>query len=530
MRRLAILNALAALAMPENVSAQGRGGGDWNTAGNDAQRSSWVRSDAKISPQSMQKPGFQFLWKLKLANEARQMNSITPPSLVDRHIGYRGFRSFAFIGGSSNAAFGIDSDLGRLEWERRLGPAPAAGGTPGCPGGLTAGIARPSVAAMATGGGGFGGFGRGGPAKSGVGEPHQGAVTLTQVTPPRGGGPPGGPGGRGPGAPGGRGGPGAPGGPGGFGARTPVVAYAIAGDGSLYSFYISNGQDSQPPLPFLPPNANAHGLIVVDNVAYVATSEACGGAEDGLWALDLTSKAVTSWKAPVSGSLGAAVGPDGTLYAATERGELAALEAKTLKPKDSFKSAVGFVSSPVLFAHKDRTLVAAATGDGRIHVMDAAKLGSPVSSAALANAAGFAPGSLATWEDIAGVRWLMAAGANAIHTWKLVERAGALAIETGWTSREMAAPLTPIVVNGVVFAAASGEFRGAGARLTAAQRAQRSTRAVLYALDGATGKELWSSGTTIASFARGGLSAGGSQVYLGTHDSTVYAFGMPIEH
>jgi outer membrane protein assembly factor BamB len=95
--------------------------------------------------------------------------------------------------------------------------------------------------------------------------------------------------------------------------------------------------------------------------------------------------------------------------------------------------------------------------------------------------------------------------------------------------RDLASPLAPIVVNGMVFAAASGEFRGAG-QLTAAQRAQRSTPAILYALDGATGKMLWSSGRTITSFARGGLSAGSGQVYLVTYDNTLYAFGIPMEH
>ena len=49
-------------------------------------------------------------------------------------------------------------------------------------------------------------------------------------------------------------------------------------------------------------------------------------------------------------------------------------------------------------------------------------------------------------------------------------------------------------------------------------------------LDGATGKELWSSGKTITSFARAGLSAGGGQVYLVTYDNHLYAFGIPMEH
>ena len=53
---------------------------------------------------------------------------------------------------------------------------------------------------------------------------------------------------------------------------------------------------------------------------------------------------------------------------------------------------------------------------------------------------------------------------------------------------------------------------------------------MLYALDGATGKQLWSSGKKITSFARGGLSAGGGQVYLVTYDNQLYTFGIPMEH
>ena len=66
--------------------------------------------------------------------------------------------------------------------------------------------------------------------------------------------------------------------------------------------------------------------------------------------------------------------------------------------------------------------------------------------------------------------------------------------------------------------------------MTAAQRAQRSKPAILYALDASTGKELWNSGTTISSFVHsGGLSGGFGQVYVGAYDSTFYAFGFPIE-
>jgi outer membrane protein assembly factor BamB len=58
----------------------------------------------------------------------------------------------------------------------------------------------------------------------------------------------------------------------------------------------------------------------------------------------------------------------------------------------------------------------------------------------------------------------------------------------------------------------------------------RASNAVLYALDAATGKELWTSGTTITSPVRGvGPSAGDSQVYVAASDGTLYVFGMPME-
>src|SRR5262245_54949450 len=93
-------------------------GGDWTTAGGDAQRSNWVRADAKISKDTVGK--LQQVWKVKLNNEARQLNSLTSAALLDRYIGYKGFRSLAFVGGSADTVFGIDTDLARMEWEKKL--------------------------------------------------------------------------------------------------------------------------------------------------------------------------------------------------------------------------------------------------------------------------------------------------------------------------------------------------------------------------------------------------------------------------
>src|SRR5262245_44630847 len=98
--------AVYALLATTITSAQ-RGTGDWVTGGSDAQRSSWIRTDGKIS-KDIPKPGWELLWKLKLNNTPRQLNSLTSPALIDFYIGYKGFRTLGFVGGSSNTLVGID--------------------------------------------------------------------------------------------------------------------------------------------------------------------------------------------------------------------------------------------------------------------------------------------------------------------------------------------------------------------------------------------------------------------------------------
>jgi outer membrane protein assembly factor BamB len=558
MRRLACaLIVCIAFLIAWTCEAKAQRGVDWMTSNGDAQRSAWVRADAKISKESMQdpkrKPGFQFLWKLKLDNRPRQLNSLAPPSTLDRLIGYRGFRMLGFVGGSSDAIFTIDTDLGRMEWEKRLASTtPSQTGTLACPGGMTTGVARPTIAMPPPSSFGGGGGGRSTPARSAVGEPGQGAVTLALVRPN----PPGGS--ANPPRPV-RPNPANP--PGGQLGAGPFLVYAISGDGMFHSMHLSNGADYEPAVKFLPPNANANGLIILDNVAYVVTEGNCGGAANGVWALDLISKQVTTWKANVAGIAGPAFGGDGTLYVATGSGgespnSLVALDPKTLSVKGWYKAgAQEFSSTPVVFEYKGRTLIAATTQDGRVHLLDGENLGGADHQTALyttpapSKAGTTAPGALASWQDRNGARWILASAVGsqaadlgfaaaggavtdgAVVAWKLVEQGAALALQPAWASRNLVSPLPPTIINGVVFVTSGGEFRTNDSKMTAAERARRSSRAILYALDGETGKELWDSGTMIKSFARGAaLSGGMSQIYLTTYDGVIYAFGFPMEH
>ncbi len=545
------------LACAIAAQAQRGANNDWVTENADAQRTATVKADAKINKDSVAKPGaVQFLWKLKLKNTPRGLNNLTPPATLERLIGYRGFRMLGFVAGSDDNLFTIDTDLGRMEWEKHLNAAPGTKAPTGaCPGGMTTGVVRPTVSAIAAGGG--GGFGgRRAPAKSTVGEPWAGATTLAEARPQPNfpaGPPPGAQGGavtQGANRPAGQGAnrPGSPPMGGGFGGLS--VIYALASDGMLHSMYLSNGQEYQPPVKFLPPGANANGLIIVNGKAYAVTSQSCNGVANGLWAYDFETKQTSSWKGAIAGSAGAAFGGDGTIYVATGAGEgaansIVAIDPKTLHTKSAYTASQEFASTPVVFEYKGKTLIAAAASDGSVHLVDASNM--TALSVTLSTANGSAPGSFASWQDRDGTRWILVAhtgalpagftssgGAvtkGAILAWKLSEEGGKLALKPGWTSRDLVSPITPTVINGVVLATSSGEFRTNNGKITAAMRAARSRRAVIYLLDGATGRELWNSGTTITSFARGNaLSGGMGQFYLTTYDGTIYAFGFPMEH
>ena len=67
----------------------------------------------------------------------------------------------------------------------------------------------------------------------------------------------------------------------------------------------------------------------------------------------------------------------------------------------------------------------------------------------------------------------------------------------------------------------------AGSTAAAERRIPGSRRAELVALDGQTGKELWSSGTQITSWNHfSGLTVANGRAYLGTFDGYMYCFGV----
>lgn len=541
--RLMLLLGAVLIAGVVTVAQVGRGWSDWPTPYADAQRTSWVRTDQKISVESMSRPGFDLQWASRLENQRRGLQGFTQGVTAS---GVTLFVPASIVAGSSNNLFMLDNDTGHLIWSRRFeGPLPAS--TAPCSGGITAAptrivnaAAEPTPTPGATtvpppAGGNQQGY------RSSLGEPGQGIPVEPRGGPGRGGAPAaaGGPGRGAPARPQAPRIPGAPDlGAGGLGRA--MVAYAVAGDGQLHVVGLQSGKDLQKPAPFLPANSQWSNPVAVGTMMYAATSGNCAGAPNGVYTIDLDAadKPVVSYRTNGGGVVGsvafssdgntllAAIGP-GSVTADGQANAIVALDPRTLKLKDWFtQPAAGFVTGPTVFRHGAKDIVAAATKDGRVILLDVASLGganhaTPLTTQSLASSGGsIAAEALATWARTPAAggpeeRWILVPLSTRVVALRVTEARGVYSLKPDWTANDLKAPATPIIVNGVVFALSTGRTGGSG------------SAAVLYAYDGASGKALWNSGKAMSTFASpGSYWSALSQVYVGTDDGTVHAFGF----
>ena len=115
---------------------------------------------------------------------------------------------------------------------------------------------------------------------------------------------------------------------------------------------------------------------------------------------------------------------------------------------------------------------------------------------------------------------------------KVEDKNGKPVLTPAWTSRNMNVPEPPIVANGVVYVVASGENAlqadSEGHLLSSEQRIKTAPgHAVLYALDGETGKELYNSGNAMPAIAHfSGLALSNGRIFVTTLDSNLYSFGI----
>ena len=351
----------------------GRGWSDWPTSYADAQRTSWLRTDPKISVESMSKPGFELQWTSKLDNQSRGLAGLTQGVTAS---GVTLFVPTSLVAGSSNNLYMLDNDTGYVIWSRTFeGTLPAA--TAACSGGITAAPTRIVSAAAA-------------PTRSAVrrrrrwpsrnqqgyrallGEPAR-VFRSSRAAPGRACRP-------------------GPPGPGRGAAvvhagrraratdswgterrrRRPgraMVGYAVAANGQLHVVGLQSGKDLQRPAPFLPANAQWSNPVAVGTMMYAATSGNCASAPNGVYAIDLDAadKPVVSYRTNGGSVVGSvAFSSDGnTLLAAIGPGKvtgdgkanaIVALDPRTLQLKDWFTQPTAeFVTGPTVFRHGTRS-------------------------------------------------------------------------------------------------------------------------------------------------------------------------------
>jgi outer membrane protein assembly factor BamB len=475
MRKALILSALVCFCAALTL-AQSRGG-NWPTFGGDAQRSGWQGADTRIAKDTVK--DLQLLFKLKLEFQAKGSRPLMPPLILGRLISYRGFRELAFVGSNADMVYALDADLGTVFWQKHLEYSTRdpqiLTSTAECPGGMTA------VPTM--------------PVPGGAAAPR--------------------------GAP--RGGP--------FIAG-PASVYAISSDGRLHRLNTSTGDDIVQPVQVLPANAKASSMNMLNGVIYTVTSSGCNETQDAVWAIDVAGDVPTVKSHALTGDspgLGSPViGADGTVYVQTSD-KLLALNPGDLALKGYFTTAGA--ASPVAFQYKNRELIVNADKQGRLILLDSTSFAGNHETPLFRTAAGSSIyGSLSTWQEMDGTRWILApvwgrmnaAPNGSIAAFKVEEQGGKAVLSPSWVSRDMHSPLPPVISSGVVFALSAGEFTR--------ERPKSGTRATLHALDAATGKELYSSRNLVTSAASlAGITVSNGRLYFSTLDGTFYAFGMYME-
>ena len=518
MRRVTALLCVS-LAFACVATPQGRPV-DWPSYGGDARRTGWEKSDIRITKDNVKE--FRLVLKRKLENQQSGPYALSSPVVIGLLISYRGFKELGFVAGSSGNLWSIDVDLNRVFWQKRF--AQGTDKSAACSGRVTAfpALTPPTV---------FGRRSRPPRTSQSPGLPPTPAGRTTEA-PARAGGT-------------------------GFGVSRPV--FILSGDGQLHFVNTSNGSDQFPPLPFLPANAKASSLTLNDSVMYTTTSSGCGGAPNAVWAMDLR----TDDPKPVSFALngaspvglgGFAVGNDGTVYVQTGPGQfdpasnkyantLLALDPRDLKLSGYFSVAATAkpasernAATPVVFEYKGRDVIVSTGADGRLYVLDSESVGgadhkTPLSQTVpVASGNGGIWGGLSSWEDADGVRWVAAPVWGALNpelkvpgtngaapngslvAFKLDEQNGAPVLVPAWASRDLKSPVPPVVTSGVVFALST------------------EGKAVLYGLDAATGKELYSTGNQVtAPGALTGMTVANGRVFFTTTDNTLYGFGIFLE-
>ena len=503
-------------------------GADWFIDGGDPARTGWQKDEKILNTSNVK--NLKLLWKTHVDSTPREMHNIFPPVVADHVDTTNGAKQIGVIAGVSNDLYGIDLSEGEQLWHVKLDSTftPPPGGRGGgtlCPGGQT------DVPVIGPGG-------------------KPGSYTVYTV---------------------------------GWDGR---LFQLNAADGKEVAppqaFMPANGKPQSLNLfEGTIYTSSAQGCGGVTNAFYsfnLATNKASAflPAGGGLWGRRGVSIAPDGTAYMGTG--------DGSFY--PEKKQLGnAIVAVKLDANKELQLA-GFFGppdanwmhgrdldinvTPVPFDYKGKHFLIGTSKQCRVWLLDRDHLGGADHSTALFRSGLICNddqtwdsqgmwGALSTWQDPAGNAWVLVPFwgpvSSSFHApieygrpenggvaaFKVEEKNGNWQLVPAWLSRDMARGEEAVIANGVVFAYGSGENTnqrrpdvpydqtrtpqqsGGGSP----ERIAGSTHATLYALDGQTGKELWSSGDQITSFNHmAGISVVNGRIYVPTFTGDVYCFGI----
>jgi outer membrane protein assembly factor BamB len=501
---------------------------DFLTEGVDNARTGWVRDEKVFTIGNVGKT--TLLWKLKLDSTPRAMHNLFAPLVAERVTTAQGTRELAVVAGVSDDLFGIDVATGKQIWHRKFDSTLAKpGGTNDtlCPGGQTA---VPTMAQVS-------------PGKYTVyavswdGRLRQVNLADGQdVVPPE---------------------------------------KFIPGGGKPYALNLYNGVIY---------TATAQGCGGLTNAFYsfdLASRRASAfiPAGGGLWgrrgaAIDPEGRVFLGTGDAMFDPLTRRLG-NGIVAVKLDANKQLQLVDFFGAPNANWlwRRDLDVNTTPVAFDAHGRKFLVGTSKECRLWLLDRDALGgedhrttlqtTPLicNDAQQFDAKGIW-GALSAWQDEKGTQWVLAPFWGPVSTtfkapiehgrptgggvaaFKLEKAGTGFQLGPAWLSRDMDLAEEAVVANGVVFAYAAGEdasqvlpdkawdeqggpVYGGGLSSGPVRRIAGSRRAALYALDGQTGKELWSSGNTIESWNHfSGLTVANGRVYIATFDGVLYCFGI----
>ncbi len=506
------------------------GHSDWLTFGYDSQRTGWNRSERALSPATVGRMRRE--WKTVLPNTAHVLAGLSAPLVVTT-----ADRELVIVGGSDDHVFALDAATGERVWQADFTTSaqPDAPSDWLCPNALNAtpviDKAGSRVFAVASDGRLY---------TLGLGD---GRVLMPAVR---------------------------------FVPSFSKMWSLNYVAGVLYATTSQDCNGGRSGVWALDPDAAGRPVTVLYTAA-ACTTPFCGG---GVWGRGGVSADADGhlYAATGDGAFDPAAGQWGTAVLKVKPRSLAVADWFVPKDRDDVNKRdldLG-TSTPVVFDWRGRRLAAVGGKGGVVYVMDTAALGGPDhrsiawSSPLLSNdKRSFQNhgvwGSLGSWTDAGGRVWLYvptygptAAGQRAafpltygddphgsVQAFTVeADAGGGPSLKPQWRSRDLKMPDPVAIANGVVFAYATGEdatqaagvdriedvkFGPGGNLLDERQRMRlvEGAHGTLFALDAATGRELWSSGDAIADWTHFSMPAvANGRVFVTTNHGHVYAFGL----